>query len=343
MVKIIVVIGATGAQGGSVARRMAKSSKWKVRAVTRNPEGDSAKSLVSVGCDVVAANMDDIDSLVKAFEGANAIFAVTNFWEHLLAKGPEGAGEHEVRQAKNLAQAASRTSTLEHYVWSTLPSSVKLTKGKVKVPHFDHKETVDEHIKTELPELAKKTTFVFMGFYPSNMAYFPFLKFLELVSIESSPFPKTVLTSGSDWQPMSFGGYLLMAPGSGDIVVPIAGDVENNTGLFVQAIVEHPEASLPAKYVDIRTDDLQFEEMTKIWSDVTGKRGTYVAAPADKFKAIWGAYGEEWGAQVAFMAEGIDWASGIKESLVEWKNLGVTRADYLDFQQSLEKLKPLLT
>lgn len=175
------------------------------------------------------------------------------------------------------------------------------------------------------------------------MAYFPFLKFLELVSIKSSPFPKAVLISVSDRQPMSFGAYLLMAPGSGSVVVPISGDVENNTGLFVQAIVEHPEVSLPAKYVDIRTDDLSFEDMTKIWSDVTGKRGTYVAVPFDKFTTMWGAYGEEWGTQVAFMAEGIDWASGVRDSLVEWKNLGITRADYLDFQQSLEKLKPLLT
>lgn len=68
MAKVIVVMGATGAQGGSVARRLANNPKWKVRAVTRNPDGDAAKSLVSLGCDVVSANLDDIDSLVKAFE-----------------------------------------------------------------------------------------------------------------------------------------------------------------------------------------------------------------------------------------------------------------------------------
>lgn len=67
MSKIIAVTGATGAQGGSVCRIMGKAG-WKVRAITREPSGDKGKALAAEGYEVVQANIDDIDSLKKAFE-----------------------------------------------------------------------------------------------------------------------------------------------------------------------------------------------------------------------------------------------------------------------------------
>lgn len=68
MTKTIAVIGATGAQGGSVARAFLKLDGWKVRAITRNTTGEKAKALASEGAEVVSANTDDESSLVKAFE-----------------------------------------------------------------------------------------------------------------------------------------------------------------------------------------------------------------------------------------------------------------------------------
>ena len=92
------------------------------------------------------------------------------------------AGETEEKQAMALAKAASAVSTLEHYIWSTLPGAAYITNNKVPVPHLDYKATADDRIRAELPELAKKTTFLYFGYYPSNLAFFPMLKPFELVT-----------------------------------------------------------------------------------------------------------------------------------------------------------------
>jgi hypothetical protein len=117
-------------------------------------------------------------------QGAQAIFGVTNFWEHLFTgKSQKDSGEAEARQAFNLARAAAATSSLEHYIWSTLPSASKLSNGKMPVPHMDYKAEVDERIRKELPDLASKTTYLFFGYYPSNLAFFPMIKPFELVGL----------------------------------------------------------------------------------------------------------------------------------------------------------------
>jgi NmrA-like family len=120
----------------------------------------------------------------------HAIFAVTNFWEHLFTgKTQDQSGEIEEEQAMKLARAAAKTSTLEHYIWSTLPAAKALTGGKFPVPHLDYKANVDHRIRKELPQLAKKTTYLYFGFYPSNMAFFPMMKPLEVVFSSQCPHP----------------------------------------------------------------------------------------------------------------------------------------------------------
>jgi len=77
---------------------------------------------------------------------------------------------------------AAEVKTLEHYIWSTLPSAEQITDGEFPVPHFDYKAEVDNYIWKNLPDLAAKTTFLMFGFYPSNFAFFPMLKPLPVVS-----------------------------------------------------------------------------------------------------------------------------------------------------------------
>ena len=184
MSKIITVIGATGSQGGSVARKFLEDKSWKVRAITRNINSDAAKSLASSGAEIVSADLDDEASLVKAFEGATAIFGVTNFWEHFFSKpvGAEACMNIEYAQACALANAAVKTSTLKHYIWSTIPSSEALSNGRLKVWHFEGKAKADDYIREKLPELAAKTTFLWVGYYPANVAHFPMLKAIPMVS-----------------------------------------------------------------------------------------------------------------------------------------------------------------
>ena len=119
-------------------------------------------------------------------QGATAIFAVTSFFEVLfrVAKGsPDEAAIKEAELAKIIARAAAKTSSLEHYIWSTLPSAKAKSGGKFPVPHFDGKAEADEWIKSDLPDLHKKTTYLMVGFYPNNIASIPGLKPVEFVSI----------------------------------------------------------------------------------------------------------------------------------------------------------------
>ncbi len=86
MGKLICVIGVTGNQGGSVAQRFLQDSNYRVRGITRNPDSPAAQKLATQGIEIVKADLDDVDSLIAAFEGANAIFSVTNYWSVALLR-----------------------------------------------------------------------------------------------------------------------------------------------------------------------------------------------------------------------------------------------------------------
>jgi uncharacterized protein YbjT (DUF2867 family) len=170
--KVIVVMGATGAQGGGLARAILrdKDGPFAARAVTRNPGSDKARALADLGADVVVADADDPKSLDPAFAGAYGAYCVTNFWEHF-------SGEREMAQARALAEASKRAG-LQHVVWSTLEDTretvplsddrMPTLQGKYKVPHFDAKGESD-HFFTDL---GLRTTFSLPSFYWENLIYF---------------------------------------------------------------------------------------------------------------------------------------------------------------------------
>jgi uncharacterized protein YbjT (DUF2867 family) len=170
--KIIAVAGATGAQGGGLVRAILndKSGSYKVRAMTRDVNSDGAKALAKLGAEVVAADVDDVNSLTKAFEGAYGAFCVTFYWAHM-------SPEREFTQASNLAHAAKEAG-IQHAIWSTLDDTRKLIplsddrmptlQGKYKVPHFDAKGEADEVFR----KLGVPTTFLLAVFYWDNFIFF---------------------------------------------------------------------------------------------------------------------------------------------------------------------------
>src|SRR5688500_474734 len=149
--KIIAVVGATGAQGGGLVRAILadKDGQFAARALTRNVDADKAKALVKAGAEVVRADLDDEESLKKAFAGAYGAFCVTNFWEHF-------SPEKEYAQAGNMARAA-KAADVKHVVWSTLEDTRKKVplserpmparEGKYKVPHADAKGESDRNFR----------------------------------------------------------------------------------------------------------------------------------------------------------------------------------------------------
>jgi hypothetical protein len=111
---------------------------------------------------------------------------MTNFWEHMYANGFKKieAGEAELRQGLAVANAASKVSTLEHYIWSSMPSAERMSGGKAHCAHFDFKAKVEDGIRSRYPDLAKKTTVLWTGFYPSNLITYPGFKPVEIVSAQ---------------------------------------------------------------------------------------------------------------------------------------------------------------
>jgi len=171
--KVIAVVGATGAQGGSLARAILADAAggFACRAITRDPSKDTARALAAKGAEVVQANLDDVASLKKAFAGAHGAFCVTNFWEHLSA-------EKEKVQATNQADAA-KASGLKHVIWSTLEDTRKLMapgdtrmpmlQGKYRVPHFDAKAEADASF-AGLPVTYLVTSFYWDNIYAFGLA-----------------------------------------------------------------------------------------------------------------------------------------------------------------------------
>jgi uncharacterized protein YbjT (DUF2867 family) len=167
---VIAVVGATGAQGGALARAILadQTRTFAVRAVTRDPNKESARALAASGAEVVRADLDDPASLERAFAGAAGAYCVTNFWEHLSA-------EKEKTQARNLAQAA-KASGVGHVIWSTLEDTRKLMppgdtrmpmlQKHYRVPHFDAKAEADAYF-AGLP-----VTYLVTSFYWDNLYTF---------------------------------------------------------------------------------------------------------------------------------------------------------------------------
>lgn len=170
--KILTIFGATGAQGGGLAHAILqdKDSSFAVRAVTRDINSDKAKALAQLGAELVAADIDDKQSVENALRGAYGAFFVTFFWAHYSA-------EKEKAEAAIYVEAAKQAD-LKHVIWSTLEDTreyvplndqrMPTIQGQYKVPHFDGKGESDKlFIEAGIP-----TTFLLASFYWDNFIYF---------------------------------------------------------------------------------------------------------------------------------------------------------------------------
>ncbi len=131
--RIVLITGATGHQGGAVARELAGKG-FTLRAMTRKPDGDSAKALAKLGATIVKGDLDDPASLGAALDGAWGVFAVQNTWEAGVQK--------EEEQGKRIAKAA-RDKGVQHFVYSSVGSAHR----KTGIPHFDNKWRVEETVR----------------------------------------------------------------------------------------------------------------------------------------------------------------------------------------------------
>jgi len=257
--KIIAIAGATGAQGGGLARAILDDAQgpFSVRALTRNPESEKARQLAARGAEVVAADVDDVESLKKAFAGAYGAYCVTFFWEHF-------SPEREQAQAKNMATAA-RHAGVRHAVWSTFEDTRKYVplddprmptlQGQYKVPHFDAKAEAD-HFFTDL---GVPTTFLLTSFYWENLIHF-------------GMGPKR----GPD-------GVLALTMPLGDKKMPSLS--ADDIGRFAYGLFKHPEEFI-GKTVGVASQHLTGRQMAEALGKALGQEVRYNAVAPDVYRGF---------------------------------------------------------
>lgn len=257
--KIIAVMGATGSQGGGLVRAILNDSsgEFTARAVTRDTSSEKAKELAAAGAEVVAADLDDVESLKKAFAGAYGAYCVTFFWAHFSA-------EKENQHAKNLAEAV-KAAGVEHVIWSTLedtrqwvPASddrMPTLQGKYKVPHYDAKGEMD-HVFTDL---GVPVTFLRTSFYWDNLYMF-----------------------GMGPQKGEDGSYAITFP-MGDHPMPsIAAE---DIGGCALGIFKKGKEYI-GKTVGIASENLKCDQMAKTLSKVLGIDVKYNSVPPDVYRSF---------------------------------------------------------
>jgi uncharacterized protein YbjT (DUF2867 family) len=169
--KIIAVVGSTGTQGGSVVRSLLADGTFAVRALTRKVDGEAAQKLKAAGVEVVAADLEDVESLKKAFKGAYGVFGVTDFWALYLGVDQYDQAksrDHETQLGKNIVDAAEALR-IQHFVWSTLDDSIPAAP---EVYHFVSKYAVDKYLKTK----SVPTTYLLTSVYFNNASVFGWVK-----------------------------------------------------------------------------------------------------------------------------------------------------------------------
>jgi uncharacterized protein YbjT (DUF2867 family) len=170
--RIIAVVGASGAQGGGLVRAILgdPNGGFAARALTRDPRSEKAMALAKGGAEVVAADVDDGQSLKRAFAGAYGAYCVTFYWAHF-------SPEKELAQATAMAEAA-KAEGLQHVIWSTLEDTrrwvpleddrMPTLMGKYKVPHLDAKGEANG----VFTKLGVPVTFLATSFYWDNFIHF---------------------------------------------------------------------------------------------------------------------------------------------------------------------------
>ncbi len=131
--RTILVTGATGQQGGAVARSLSAGG-WKVRALVRDPAKPAAQQLAKNNIELVKGDLFMPASLEEALDGVYGVFSVQTMADH-------GVGG-EIVQGKLLADAAHKAQ-VQHFVYS----SVGGAERDSGIPHFESKWQVEKHIR----------------------------------------------------------------------------------------------------------------------------------------------------------------------------------------------------
>lgn len=251
--KLLVIFGATGQQGGSVANVVLSdpllSSQYSVRAISRSTTSSKAQNLAIKGAEVVSADLNDPPSLKAALEDAHTIFAMTS----TTLTGD--TREVETAQAKALCTAAIAAGA-QYLIWQTLPPVVAISSGKLSVNHFDTKADIEQYIR----KLPIKSAFYCPAYFMQNFTN-------QLMPPRPS--------SAND------GTYVFATLCKPDTRIPLIDATE--MGNWIAPILECPD-QYEGKVLEAMEGWYTWEQIVEVVSNVTGKKIAYQQVPDELFK-----------------------------------------------------------
>jgi uncharacterized protein YbjT (DUF2867 family) len=248
--KTVTVLGALGAQGGSVVNSLLEegADAFQIRAVTRSVDSDAAKALQAKGVDVVSGDTKDPKTLFKAFEGADAAFIVVNFWDPAIMM-------NEAELTKQILDVAKQAG-VKHVLYASLADAEQVSGGKLKVPHFT--------MMARAFEYAKSLGFQYLTAVEAAMYYSNWLTFMKPVKEED-------------------GSLVWKLPAKGKIS---SFDAHTGTGPATVAAIKDPEA-YNNKYILLEAEALTPEEMVEMMLKKMGKTGRFEYVEPEGFFRIW--------------------------------------------------------
>ena len=237
--RLVLVTGATGQQGGSVARRLLERG-FRVRGITRDIESDAAKQLTGLGAEMVGAEFTDAGSLNAALEGVDAVFAMTTPFE---------AGvDAETAQGVALVDAAAAAGA-DHFVYSSVASADKATR----VPHFDSKYRVEEHLAAS----DLRWSIIAPVYFMDNLLFPDMLNGLK------------------------DGTYAIALPTD----LPLQQIATEDIGAFAAHVLDNPE-EFAGKRIDIAGDELSSRQSADVLAGILRKPISVVEVPIDGIRSF---------------------------------------------------------
>ncbi|KAF8926658.1 NmrA family transcriptional regulator [Dissophora ornata] len=286
MTKILVVFGATGQQGGSVANYVLNdpelSKQFQVRAVTRDPSKPAAQALQKDGAEVVKGDIDDKESIKQALHGAHTVFIVTNtvYDDQLRPR--------EFAQGKTAADAAVAAG-LQYIIFSTLSNAGKISGGKYKhLDHFDVKYDIEQYIRS----------------LPIKSAFFAPGSFMQNFKSNMSP------------RPVGDGTYAISNIVTPETRLPLIETV-SDSGKYVGAILAEPD-KYEGKIFSAATRLYSYEEIVQAISKATGKTVKYNQLPVSVFRGFLPPGAADTLTDMFLYAQDFGYYGPQTEELVEW-------------------------
>ncbi|KAL3443410.1 NmrA-like family protein [Aspergillus insuetus] len=258
--KIVVVYGATGTQGGAVARSLLESKQgFIIRALTRNPQSEKAQELSRLGAEVVKADAFNDKDMREALSNAWGFWLNTHHHDPAVMTADGPTDEDLGRRLVTLAAEAG----VKVFIYSTCESPAEITNGKAPVPGMDAKRRV-ELFAREFKEF-DAVIGAWPGWYFENFT--------------DSEYAQAF--GGFPLHPDKEGYLTFASPRAGgqEKVQTIA--VADDFGEMVHAMFLTPQV-WKNRTVHCMSDSFTYEDMVKTFSDVTGKKARYV--PMESYK-----------------------------------------------------------